>query len=82
MNSADKVGWGGRTSTSHDSSSPPMGCGYFPDLNFHHASYFRLISYKKASKRIYGPKDHQIEKYIDKPNCFGLYITFYMNFKK
>ncbi|XP_027941318.1 uncharacterized protein LOC114195126 [Vigna unguiculata] len=31
MNSAEKVGWGGRTLTPRGSSSPPMGSGHFPD---------------------------------------------------
>ncbi|XP_014503004.1 uncharacterized protein LOC106763317 [Vigna radiata var. radiata] len=77
---ADKVGWGGRTLTPRGSNSPPMGSGHFPDMHFHHASYFRLISYKNASKDNYGPEDYQIEKFIDKPNCFGL--SYYGNLHK
>ncbi|XP_014490457.1 uncharacterized protein LOC106753176 [Vigna radiata var. radiata] len=70
--SADKVGWGGRTLTRHGSPSPQMGSGHFPDKNLYHACYFRTIYFENASRIKSGPEKYQTEKYVDKPNCFGL----------
>lgn len=80
MTTADKVGWGGRTVTPHGSLSPPMGSGSFPDSNFSHASYFRLMAYRNTSKRSYGPQNYQLEKYVDKPDCYNL--NYYDNFRE
>ncbi|XP_017433343.1 uncharacterized protein LOC108340454 [Vigna angularis] len=72
LTSADKVGWGGRTLTPHGSHSPPMGAGHFPDNDLYHSSYFRTISFENAIRIKNGPEIYQTEKYVDKPNCFGL----------
>jgi len=80
LGSANKVGLGGRTFTPRGSHSPPMESGHFPDKNFFHASYFKLIFIQNASRRNYGPEKYQIENYIDKPKCFGL--NYYSNLYK
>jgi len=80
MNSADEVGWGGTTSTPQDSSSPPIGYGHFPDRKFFHSCYFIRMSYMNISKKNNEPKKHQIKKYIDNPECFGL--SYYGNLHK
>jgi len=72
LGSANKVGLGGRTLTPRGYNSPPMGSGHFPDGHFFHASFFELIFIQNTSRRNYGPEKYQIEKYIDKPKCFGL----------
>jgi len=66
LTSTDQVGWGGRTSTSTGSPSPPMGFGHFPDDVFGHESYFNFVTYQNAWSR------KELTKTIsDKPNCFS-----------
>ena len=80
MTTANKVGWGGRTVTPHGTLSPPMGSGHFSILDFNHASYFRLIAYRNTSKKSYGPKHYQLQKYVDKPDCYNLF--YYDNLRE
>ncbi|QCE01272.1 hypothetical protein DEO72_LG7g2568 [Vigna unguiculata] len=56
MNSAEKVGWDGRTLTPRGSSSPSMRSGHFSDTNFYHSCFFTHMSYVSASKKSVGPK--------------------------
>ncbi|KAK7372292.1 hypothetical protein VNO80_05667 [Phaseolus coccineus] len=72
MNSADQVGWGGRTMTPPNTPAPPMGSGYFPDRNFAHACYFKHISFQNASRSDYGPTFDDVGTFNDNPNCFGV----------
>ncbi|GAU14131.1 hypothetical protein TSUD_169560 [Trifolium subterraneum] len=44
LTSAGQVGWGGKTTTSPGSPSPPMGSGHLPDDLFNHACYFRHVT--------------------------------------
>ncbi|RDX64469.1 hypothetical protein CR513_56972, partial [Mucuna pruriens] len=71
LDSANQVGWGGRTKTPPGTPSPPMGSGHFPDNNFFHSCYFKSVSVQNSTKINYGPGVYKIEKYSDKPNCFG-----------
>jgi len=73
MNSADQVGWGGRTFTPLNTLSPQMGSGYLPDNNFVRACYFRNISFQNDSRTDYGPPQYATEKNQDKPSCFGVH---------
>ncbi|CAJ1970953.1 unnamed protein product [Sphenostylis stenocarpa] len=77
LSSADIVGWGGRTFSPPGSPSPPMGSGYFPDRNFLHASFFKMISYQNESTISHGPEKYQLQYFIDKPSCFDL--SYYGN---
>lgn len=79
MNSADKVGFGGRTLTPKGSPSPPMGSGHFPDENFYHASFYKWINVENLT-RDFGPEKYQIENYIDNPKCFG--VSYYGKLQK
>jgi len=79
LGSANKVGLGGRTLTLSGYRSPPMGSGHFPDRNFFHASFYKLIFIQNVSRENYIPEKYQIEKYIDKPKCFGL--SYYGNLR-
>ncbi|ESW13816.1 hypothetical protein PHAVU_008G228600 [Phaseolus vulgaris] len=79
MNSADKVGFGGRTLTPKGSPSPPMGSGHFPDENFYHASFYKWINVENLT-RDFGPEKYQIENYIDHPKCFG--VSYYGKLQK
>ncbi|XP_027368488.1 uncharacterized protein LOC113874464 [Abrus precatorius] len=69
---ADTVGWGGRTSTSAGTPSPPMGSGVFPDDNFVHAAYFRHVAFRNKLGQLYGPDLQQTRSFTDKPECFGV----------
>ena len=71
MDSADQVGWGGRTRTSVGNPSPPMGSGYLPDDNFVHACYFRHVAFRTSSGEDYGPAGDIVQVFTDKENCFG-----------
>lgn len=70
LTSAGQVGWGGRTSTSQGTPSPPMGSGLFPDSNFNHACYFKDISFQNGSTKSYGPEEYSTQSFSDKPNCY------------
>ncbi|XP_047159749.1 uncharacterized protein LOC124830153 [Vigna umbellata] len=77
MNSADEVGWGGRTITPANTPSPPMGSAYFPDKNFVHACYFREVSFQNESRHDYGPRISQTRLRNDNSDCFG--VDYYGN---
>ncbi|KOM47096.1 hypothetical protein LR48_Vigan07g080000 [Vigna angularis] len=77
MSSADEVGWGGRTITSANTPSPPMGSAYFPDKNFVHACYFRQVSFQNESRQDYGPRISQTRLRNDNSDCFG--VDYYGN---
>ena len=72
MTEAQRVGWGGKTTTPVGAPSPPMGSGYFPDDNFVHASYFRDVAFRNISGKDYGPEKFLIDRFTDNPNCFGV----------
>ncbi|CAJ1970954.1 unnamed protein product [Sphenostylis stenocarpa] len=77
LRGAEQVGWGGRTLTPRRTSSPPMGSGYFPDRNFFHASFFKMISYQNETRISHGPENYLIQYFADKRSCFGL--SYYGN---
>ncbi|XP_045831258.1 uncharacterized protein LOC123922605 [Trifolium pratense] len=71
LTSAGQVGWGGKTTTSPGSPSPPMGSGYFPDNVFNHACYFRHVTFQNDSRQDFGPEDYLVDTFSDKPNCYS-----------
>ena len=78
MTSADQVGWGGRTRTPPNTPSPPMGSGHFPDPTFHHACYFRLVSFQNESIGNYGIGPYEAQTFSDRSNCFRVqYFGYY-----
>ncbi|CAJ2653096.1 unnamed protein product [Trifolium pratense] len=77
LTSAGQVGWGGKTTTSPGSPSPPMGSGYFPDNVFNHACYFRHVTFQNDSRQDFGPEDYLVDTFSDKPNCYS--AEFYGN---
>ncbi|CAL5189962.1 unnamed protein product [Lathyrus oleraceus] len=70
LNYAGEVGWGGRTSTSLSSPSPPMGSGVFPDNVYNHASYFTHVSFQINSTERLEPETYTVKTFNDKPDCF------------
>lgn len=72
MTAADQVGWGGRTTTSIGTPSPPMGSGHFPDGNMTHACYFRDVKIQDDTRKDYGPEKYMVDAFTDKPNCFDV----------
>lgn len=54
------IKWGGGTP------SPPMGSGYFPDLVFTHAYYFRHVAYQNASRMDHGAEYVRTSSFSDK----------------
>ncbi|KAG2383848.1 uncharacterized protein HKW66_Vig0257200 [Vigna angularis] len=73
MNSADEVGWGGRTRTHLNSRSPQMGSGNFPnDDNFTHACYFKEVLIKDSSRRTHGIEADETQSLVDKRNCYNV----------
>ncbi|CAL0307650.1 unnamed protein product [Lupinus luteus] len=91
LKSADKVGWGGRTTTTSATSIPPlgmvspqMGSGYFPDNTFHHGSYFIHMQYQyqpgNHANAIFVPPNKDRMNWVrDNKKCFG--IEYYGNVK-
>ncbi|KAK7276250.1 hypothetical protein RIF29_17388 [Crotalaria pallida] len=79
LDSGDQVGWGGKTTTSTSTSSPPMGSGHFPDDDYVHACYFIHIAYQNETSREhdYSPQVYEAKQISDKENCYG--IAYYGN---
>ncbi|QCE01178.1 hypothetical protein DEO72_LG7g2471 [Vigna unguiculata] len=71
LTSAEKVGWGGRTVTPPGNYSPQMGSEYFPDNNFVHACYFRLISIQDQERTDFGPTKQMTNAFVDNSDCFN-----------
>ncbi|KAG2394368.1 uncharacterized protein HKW66_Vig0182540 [Vigna angularis] len=72
MNSANEVGWGGRTRTAIGTLSPEMGSGHLPDGNISHSGYFSEMFIADAKGKPYAPKLSEAHSFTDKPNCFGV----------
>lgn len=75
LNYVREVGWGGRTSTSLSSPSPPMGSGVFPDNVYNHASYFTHVSFQINSTERLEPETYTVKTFNDKPDCF--FVEYY-----
>jgi len=72
LDSADQVGWGGRTMSPSGTPGPQMGSGNFPDDNFNHACYFKQISYRDNFLHDTTPESTMVEQLADVPKCYGV----------
>ncbi|KAK7320931.1 hypothetical protein VNO77_30890 [Canavalia gladiata] len=71
LSSAKIGGWGGRTTTSKGTSSPPMGSGTFPDGIIYNACQFSSVSFQNSLRQNFGPKIPQTKTIVDRSNCYG-----------
>ncbi|XP_030513132.1 uncharacterized protein LOC115727112 [Rhodamnia argentea] len=69
---ASRISFGGQVGRAPNRPSPPMGSGHFPDHDFTHSSYIRLIRYRSSQKRLETPSRDGTATHVDVPLCYNV----------